>query len=88
MTPLPSARSRYFAIAGVRIIGALGAVLGVVLIARAHVLWPKVLGVALVLSALYMTAAVSGALAARWRSGPPPDGSVPTRWGRSRRPRR
>ena len=88
MTTLPSARSRYFTIAGVRVVGALGAVLGVVLIARAHVLWPKVLGVALVLSALYMTAAVSGALAAKWRSGPPPDGSEPTRWGRRRGARR
>ena len=88
MTTPPSARSRYFTIAGVRVAGALGAVLGVVLIARAHVLWPKVLGVALVLSALYMTAAVSGALAARWRSGPPPDGSGPTRWGRRRGARR
>ena len=78
-----AARSRYLAIAGVRVAGALGAVLGVVLIARAHTLGPKLLGAALVLSALYMTASVSGALAARWRSGPS-DGLGPTRWGRRR----
>ncbi|MGI4732355.1 MAG: hypothetical protein ACRYFW_11470 [Janthinobacterium lividum] len=84
----PSVRSRYLTIASVRIAGALGAVLGVVLIARAHVLWPKLVGVALVLSALYMTASVSGALAAKWRSGMPPDGTGPTRWGRPRSRRR
>lgn len=86
--PGDNTRSRWFAIAGVRIAGALGAALGVVLMARAHGWWPKVLGGALVLSALYMMGSVSGALLARWRSDTPPGGSGPTRWGRLRKPRR
>ncbi|RDE06191.1 hypothetical protein [Sphingomonas aracearum] len=62
------ARFRYFALALTRIAGSLGAVLGVVLIARADSWPPKVLGVAIVLSALYMVAVVPRALAHRWRS--------------------
>lgn len=67
-----SPRSRWFALAGVRIAGSLGAVLGVVLMARAHAVAPKLLGGALVLSALWMTASVSGTLTGKWRSGPGP----------------
>ena len=65
------ARARYLAIVATRIAGSAGAVLGVVLLARAHD-WPtKVLGVAIVLAALWMTATVPAALAHRWRT--PPD---------------
>lgn len=78
-----SPRSRWFALAGIRIAGSLGAVLGVVLMARAHTTGPRLLGGALVLSALYMTASVSGALARSWRSEP---GLAGTR-GRGRRRR-
>lgn len=79
MTP----RARWFALAGVRIAGSLGAVLGVVLMARAHTVAPKLLGGALVLSALYMTASVSGALTRAWRSGTAP--AEPRARGRGRR---
>lgn len=70
MSAAGTARARWFALAGVRVAGAFGALLGVVLIARAHVWGPKALGAALVLSALWMTASVTGALARRWRSDP------------------
>ena len=46
----------------------MGAVLGVLLIARAGTWPPKVLGVVIVLAALYMIAVVPRALAHRWRS--------------------
>ncbi|MCM8729659.1 hypothetical protein ACFO8O_01565 [Hephaestia sp. GCM10023244] len=64
-----TARNRYFAMTATRIAGAMGAVFGVVLLARAHA-WPqKALGAAIVLAALYMIATVPRALAHRWRSG-------------------
>ncbi|MBB3878328.1 hypothetical protein [Sphingomonas pseudosanguinis] len=63
------ARRRWFIIAGVRLIGVAGALLGVVLVSRG-VTWPhKVLGVAIVMSALAMIAIVPAGLAHRWRSG-------------------
>lgn len=69
--PDATARNRYLIIAGTRIVASLGAILGVILLARAHD-WPtKGLGVAIVLAALYMVATVPAALAHRWRS--PPD---------------
>ena len=68
-----SVAARYFAMVGTRIAGAAGAVLGLILIARATTLPPKVIGTALVLSALLMMAVVPRALARRWRT--PPEGS-------------
>ena len=65
----PTPRARWFAITGVRLLGVAGALLGVVLIARAHTTGPEVIGAALVLAALYFMATVTGALAHRWRSG-------------------
>ena len=62
------ARGRYFIIAGSRLAGAVGAVFGVVIAARATETLPKVIGVALVLSALWVMAVVPRALARRWRS--------------------
>lgn len=68
--PDSDSRNRWLLIVGARLAGAAGAVLGVVLLARAHD-WPtKVLGVALVLAALYMMATVPAALAHRWRTPP------------------
>ncbi|MDQ2878897.1 MAG: hypothetical protein M3R41_07460 [Pseudomonadota bacterium] len=68
--PAATARNRYLIIAATRIAGSLGAILGVILLAHAHG-WPtKVLGIAIVLSALYMIATVPAALAHRWRSPP------------------
>lgn len=62
------ARGRWFALAGVRLAGLAGALLGLILLARApH--WPaKVLGGAIILAALAMTASVTGHLARAWRT--------------------
>jgi len=70
-----SVAARYFAMVGTRIAGAAGAVLGLILIARADAVVPKVIGTALVLSALLMMAVVPRALARRWRT--PPEESEP-----------
>lgn len=66
------ARRRYFTLAAVRIGGAMGAVLGIVLLGRAQSLSPKLIGGALVLSALIMMATVPRALARQWRTPPEP----------------
>ena len=62
------ARTRWLLIVGVRLLGAAGALMGVVLLARAPTWGTKLLGVAIVLSAMWMSASVAGALAHRWRS--------------------
>jgi uncharacterized membrane protein YfcA len=67
-----TARNRYFAITATRIAGAVGAVLGVLLLARAEDIAGKLLGIAIVLAALYMIATVPRALARRWRTPPEP----------------
>ena len=64
------ARGRYFAIVATRIAGAAGAVFGVVLMARAPAIGTKLLGAAIVLSALAMMAIVPRSLAHRWRTPP------------------
>jgi len=70
--PETTARNRYLLIAATRIVGSLGAILGIILLARAHG-WPgKILGVAIVLAAMYMMATVPAALAHRWRTPPQP----------------
>ena len=62
------ARRRWLALVGTRLAGTAGAVFGLVLAARA-VAWPgKLLGVAIVLSALVVIAVVPASLAHRWRS--------------------
>lgn len=66
------ARRRWLVIVLTRIAGACGAVLGVVLLARAHTLGPRLLGIAIVLAALWMIATVPRALAHRWRTPPAP----------------
>ena len=68
MTPESQARTRWFTIVATRIAATAGAVLGLLLVGRAHD-WPtKALGVGIVLAALYMMAVVPRALAHRWRS--------------------
>lgn len=62
------ARARWAALSAVRIVGSFGAVLGVILVGRADTTAPRLLGIAIVLSALWMLATVPRALAARWRS--------------------
>jgi hypothetical protein len=69
-SPDADARNRWLMIVIARLAGAAGAVLGIILLARAHD-WPtKGLGVAIVLAALYMMATVPAALAHRWRTPP------------------
>lgn len=62
------ARAPWLVITLVRLAASAGAVLGVLLVGRAQDNAPKVLGIAIVLSALYMMATVPRALARRWRS--------------------
>jgi hypothetical protein len=50
------------------VLGVAGALLGLILIARAHDLGPKILGTAIVLSAMALIAIVPRSLAHRWRS--------------------
>ncbi len=66
------ARNRYFAMVGTRLLGVAGALLGLILIARADATVPKAIGTALVLSALLLIAIVPRALARRWRTPPQP----------------
>lgn len=68
MPPDSLARRRWFLIALTRLAGTAGAVFGLVLIGRAHALGPRLLGGAIVLSALLMIATVPRALAHRWRT--------------------
>lgn len=68
--PDATVRNRYLALVGARLGGAAGAMLGLVLIARADTVLPKVIGTMLVLSALLMIAIVPRALARRWRTPP------------------
>lgn len=64
------ARNRWLAIVGARLAGTAGALLGLVLLGRAVTTGHRILGVALVLSALLMIAVVPRALARRWRTPP------------------
>ena len=66
--PALQARNRWLIITGVRLLAIAGAVFAVILIGRAPTWPPKVLGVAIVLSALYMSWAVPASLAHRWRT--------------------
>jgi hypothetical protein len=68
--PDTQARNRYFVLALIRLAGAAGAVFALVLLGRADTLAPRVLGVAIVLSALLMIALVPRSLARRWRTPP------------------
>ncbi|MET3827656.1 putative copper export protein [Sphingomonas sp. PvP055] len=70
--PDTTARNRYFAMVGARLLGVAGALLGLVLIARADATVPKAIGTALVISALLLIAIVPRALARRWRTPPQP----------------
>lgn len=62
------ARRRWLLIVLTRLVGTAGAVFGVVLLGRAEAIGPRLLGAAIVLSALLMIATVPRALAHRWRS--------------------
>ena len=68
--PDTTARNRWLVLTLTRIAGSAGAILGVVLIGRAQTIEPKILGVAIVLSALAMIAIVPRSMARRWRTPP------------------
>lgn len=69
MTPDDAlARRRWLALTLARLAGMAGAVFGLVLAARATTTGPKVLGTAILLSALAVMAIVPASLAHRWRS--------------------
>jgi hypothetical protein len=69
-TPDITARNRWLVITLTRLLGSAGAIFGIILLARAQTLGPKILGVAIVLSALAMIAIVPRSLAHRWRTPP------------------
>lgn len=62
------ARARWAMIVGVRIVAAIGAVAGVVLLARATTLPPRLIGIAWTLASLWVMGVVPAALAHRWRT--------------------
>lgn len=64
------ARNRWLAMVLVRLAGSIGAVFGVVLLGRADDTPTRVLGIAIVVAALYMIASVPRALARKWRTPP------------------
>jgi hypothetical protein len=66
------ARNRWLIMVLIRIVASAGAVLGLMLLTRATEWPPKLLCVAIVLSALYIMAVVPRALAHRWRTPPRP----------------
>lgn len=68
--PDTMARNRWLALTLTRIAGSAGAIFGVVLLGRAQTTGPKILGVAIVLSALAMIAIVPRSMARRWRTPP------------------
>lgn len=64
------ARNRYYAMAGVNLIAAFGAVLGLLIAGRSQSWEMSVLGGAIILASLYMMAVVPRAMARRWRTPP------------------
>lgn len=68
MTSDPVARNRWLVLVAIRIMTAMGAVFGLIVLARAPDTGMRVLGAAIVLSALYAMAVVPRGLTARWRS--------------------
>ncbi|WP_375402688.1 hypothetical protein [uncultured Sphingomonas sp.] len=67
------ARRRYYAMMSVELAGVAGAVFGLVLIGRSVGTIPRVIGAAIVISALLMIASVPRAMARRWRTPPEND---------------
>lgn len=68
MTDEALARRRWLTLTLIRLAGSLGAFFALLLIGRAETLPPKLLGIAIVMSALLMMAVVPRELAHRWRS--------------------
>lgn len=59
---------RWLVMQVVRFAGFAGAVFGLVLVARGEAFAPRLLGIAIVLSAFFVIATVPSALAHRWRT--------------------
>lgn len=68
---MATARRRWLLLVGTRLGGVFAAMFGLALAARAPDLLAKVIGIALVLSALVVIAVVPAHLAHRWRSPEP-----------------
>ncbi len=68
MTPDTLARNRWLILVAIRIGTAMGAVFGLIVLARGTGTPMRGLGVAIVLSALYAMAVVPRGLLAKWRS--------------------
>ncbi|WP_294320705.1 hypothetical protein [uncultured Sphingomonas sp.] len=68
MNPDQTARNRWLALVAIRIVTAMGAVFGLIVLARASDTAMRVLGAAIVLSALYAMAVVPRGFIAKWRS--------------------
>lgn len=64
------ARRRYYSMMGVELLGVAGAVFGLVLVGRSEAMEPRLLGAAILLSALAVIATVPRAMARRWRTPP------------------
>lgn len=62
------ARKRFFLMTGTNLAAVAGAVLGLLILGRAETTGQSALGIALVLSALYVMAVVPRALARRWKT--------------------
>jgi hypothetical protein len=66
------ARQRYFTMRAVELAGVAGAVFGLVIAGRSEAMALRLLGAAIILSALLMIAIVPRAMARRWRTPPNP----------------
>lgn len=64
------AKQRYYTMVAIEFAGVAGAVFGLVLIGRTDAMLPRLLGAAIVLSALLMIAIVPRSMARRWRTPP------------------
>ncbi|HEX8389181.1 MAG TPA: hypothetical protein VF636_09200 [Sphingomonas sp.] len=64
------ARRRYYSMMSVELLGVAGAVFGLVLVGRSEAMEPRLLGAAIILSALAVIATVPRAMARRWRTPP------------------
>lgn len=62
------ARRRWIMIRAIELAGVAGAIFGLILIGRSDALPPRLLGFAIVVSAMAMVATVPRGLAHRWRS--------------------
>lgn len=65
------ARNRYFAIVAVQLLAVIGAIMGLILVAKGEDWFQSILGGAILLSAIYVMAVVPRAMARKWRT--PPD---------------